>query len=88
MENSCIKKKRFLFWTWEEVVHDFKSTHISKFMPTSTTFHVYSECKNCGLQQEQKFVSADELIKKGFSANFLNNISDMLKSVDENKKIL
>lgn len=39
-KQTCIKDKKFLFFKWREIEHDFKMFSISKFMYCSTTFTV------------------------------------------------
>ena len=59
---DCIKEKKFLFWKWKQVEHNYKMHRISKFMKTSDTFHVDYKCSTCGATYTKKFVEQDELM--------------------------
>ena len=72
---NCIKEKKFLFWKWKVVEHNFEISYIDKFMYCSEDFHVHYHCKNCGIEHIEKFVTADELILKGFLPTELNEIT-------------
>jgi len=73
---NCIKEKRFLFWKYKVVEHNYKIHRISKFMNSSTTFHVEYKCENCGAIRLRKFVEQDELILEGIPIEELLKVDD------------
>ena len=72
---NCIKEKRFLFWKYKVVKHDFKMSHIYKFMRSSEHFRVGYRCA-CGQGMIKHFVTNDELLLKGIPQDVLNGITD------------
>jgi hypothetical protein len=73
---DCIKEKRFLFWKFKIIEHDFKVLRVNKFMFASTTFHVHSECRVCKITKTEKFVTKDELIWLGIPVSEIEKITD------------
>ena len=76
MEHSCIKEKRFLFWKYKVVEHDYKIWRIGKFMWCSKKFEVTWKCTICKTPKDRHFVEYDELILEGLSSEILNNVSE------------
>jgi len=85
VENSCVVHKRFLFWKYDEVVHDYELYSIVKFMYCSTDFIVRWKCSKCAAIKTRKFVSYDELLLKGVSSEILNGITDDEYYFSQNK---
>ena len=73
---ECIKKKKFLFWKWVVIKHDYVIHRISKFMITSDTFHVTRKCSVCGIERTEKFVDQDYLLKIGIPVDEIDKIDD------------
>ena len=73
--NNCIVEKSFLFWKWKAVEHKYKMYSVSKFMHSSTTFHVRWICE-CGAEKENHFVTQDELLLKGIPMDEIKKITD------------
>lgn len=72
---NCIIEKRFLFWKYKVVEHDYRLYQISKFMNSSTDFHVHYVCTKCGAKKEAHFVEQDDLILLGIPVKILNSIT-------------
>ena len=70
---NCVKEKRFLFWKYKKVEHDYKVGRISKFMDSSDTFVVDWECQ-CGASYSEHFITWDELLLMGFTSEILSKI--------------
>jgi len=73
---DCIKEKKFLFWKWKQVEHNYKMHRISKFMKCSDTFHVDYKCSTCVATYTKKFVEQDELILAGIPIETLQKVDD------------
>lgn len=73
---SCLKEKRFLFWKYKTVEHDFIVWAISKFMSCSHHFQVHWARKNCDRRETESFFENDRLIKMGFNQSDLNKVTD------------
>ncbi len=71
---KCIKTKKFLWWSWTVIEHDYKIFSISKFMDCSTSFHVNRVCVECEATELTKFVEKDTLILEGVPVKILENI--------------
>lgn len=74
MEHPCIKIVGWWIFKHKAVIHNYKAYAISKFMRSSETFHLHSECENCGITKERAFVEKDELIMMGISSDVIENI--------------
>ena len=73
--NNCIKKKKFLWWKWNVIEHNYKPRTISKFMTSSDTYHLDYECE-CGAEYTRRFVTQDDLILMGIDINKLKPLND------------
>lgn len=76
-KETCIKEKRFLFWKFIKVEHDFHILSICKFMFVSEDFIVNYTCSRCGATYRDLFVKYDDLLLRGFTPETLNKITDM-----------
>ncbi len=74
---ECVKSKKFLFWKYQTVDHDYQMFRISKFMKSSDTFHVEFKCSRCGAEKKEKFVEQDDLILAGITVDQLKKIDDL-----------
>lgn len=72
---ECIKEKRFLFWKYKAIEHTYKMHRVSKFMDSSTTFHVHYRCEVCGAEYSEKFVEQDELLLAGIPVDELKKVT-------------
>ncbi len=72
---ECIKEKRFLFWKYKAIEHTYKMHRVSKFMDSSTTFHVHYICEVCGAEYTKKFVEQDELLLAGIPVDELKKVT-------------
>jgi hypothetical protein len=62
---SCTKNpKRFLLWKYNGD-HDYKIVRFGRFIHGSNHYIVLFECKHCGCQYKQNFVSEASLIERG-----------------------
>ena len=83
--NNCIKEKKFLWWKWKVVEHNYKPKRISKFMTSSNTYHLDYECE-CGAEFIKKFVTQDSLILMGIDINKLKPLDyDRFEIIDFEK---
>lgn len=78
MPNSCVVKKRFLFWKYNEVEHEDELYSIRKFMYCSKDYIVEFKCKKCGRIRERSFVHFDELLLMGVQSEELIGVSTSL----------
>lgn len=75
---SCIKNVRVKPKWYQSKYgnHEMQVVRVSKFMSSSTDFHVESRCKHCGLREVEKFVSWEECQFKGIPQEELEKIDD------------
>ncbi len=73
---SCFKnKKKILGIIPIEGDHKFKITSISRFVNSSKHLIVDYQCSLCGARERSNFVETEELIRKGFSIETLDEIT-------------
>lgn len=75
IEMNCIKEKKFLFWKYKKVEHNYQLNYISKFMDSSETFHLHKKCRDCGITITEKFVDKDTLILLGVPVKEIEKIT-------------
>lgn len=64
---TCTKNpKRFLFLKYSGP-HDYKVVKFGRFIDTSTRFIVRYECRLCGCQHDESFVTEEDLLRLGVS---------------------
>lgn len=71
---KCIKEKRFLFWKYKTIKHNFTLNYIRRFADKPSEFVVASICNGCGAKQE-RYADRDELLLDGIPAKELDQIS-------------
>ena len=86
--NNCIKEKKFLWWKWVVLEHNYKPKKISKFMLSSDTYHLNYECE-CGAEYTERFVTQDSLILLGVDINKLKPLDyDRFEIIDFEKTLV
>lgn len=73
---ECIKYKKFLFWEWKAVEHNYKMYRISKFMKCSDDFHIEYKCSVCSASYTERYVKLNELILLGIPTQSLLKVDD------------
>ena len=71
--NNCFKNKKFLWFKWNVIEHNYKPKRISKFMTSSDIYHLDYECE-CGAEIIEEFVTQDSLILMGIDINKLKTL--------------
>ena len=70
-----IIQKKFLFWKWHtEGSHNFEPYRYSTFVRFDDDFIIHSKCTHCGTPREEKFISYEEMIRRGFTEEQLSKI--------------
>lgn len=73
---SCVKEKKFLFWKWVTIEHNYRRRWITKHMIASKTFKVIYKCSNCMATHTVHHVEQDTLLKAGISVKALRGIDN------------
>jgi len=72
--NPCIKTVGWWIFKYKAVIHTMRIKYIYKFMMSSDSYHVVSECKLCGVTKDEAFVEKDKLILWGIPVKDIENI--------------
>ena len=72
--NPCIKTLGWWIFKYKTVIHTMRMKYIYKFMYSSTSYHVVSECELCGATEDEGFVEKDKLILWGIPVKDIENI--------------